>query len=138
MSQQNIAILTLTQTASGAVTAHRAIGFEGAQATVQGQKILGIAVTDATDGQAVALITHGTAIVVSGAAMAVGDSLISDDQGRLIPASALGVAEGATPVTGTAANGAILEGADLPAFVVADALYAASAAGESIEVLLRR
>jgi hypothetical protein len=138
MSQQNISVLTLTLTANGAVTANRAIGFDGAQATSQGQKVMGPAVTDADSGLGVAVITHGTAIMESGAAIAIGDALISDSQGRIIPASALAVGTGAVPVTSSAADGAILTGANLPDFVIADAMQAASAAGKMIEVLLRR
>ncbi|MBF0358945.1 MAG: DUF2190 family protein [Magnetococcales bacterium] len=138
MSQQNISVLTLTLIASGAVTANRGIGFDGAQATSQGQKVMGSAVTDSNSGSAVAVITNGTAIMESGAAISIGDSLIVDSQGRIIPASTLAVASGATPVTGSAANGAILEGSDLPEFIIADAMQAASAAGKMIEVLLRR
>jgi hypothetical protein len=138
MSQQNISVLTLTLIASGAVTASRAIGFDGAQATTQGQKVMGAAVTDADSGSGVAVITNGTAIMETGAAISIGDSLITDNQGRIIPATALGVGTGATPVTSTAADGAIFEGAELPDFVIADALQTASAAGKMIEVLLRR
>jgi hypothetical protein len=68
MSQQNISVLTLTLVASGTVTANRAIGFDGAQATSQGQKVMGSAVTDADSTNAVAVITNGTAIMESGAA----------------------------------------------------------------------
>jgi hypothetical protein len=138
MSQQNISVLTLTLIASSAITANRAVGFDGIQATSQGQKVMGASVTDAETGNSVAVITHGSAILEAGAAITLGDSLIADSQGRVIPASVLGVASGATPVTGTAANGAVLEGAELPDFVVADALQAASGAGKMIEVLLRR
>ncbi len=138
MSQQNISVLTLTVLANGAVNANRAVGFDGAEATTQGQKVMGAAVTDATSGNALALITHGTAIMESGAAIAIGDSLISDDQGRVIPAAALEVGSGATPVTSSAADGAIFTGSELPEFVIGDALQVAAAAGKMIEVLLRR
>lgn len=138
MSQQNISVLTLTLIASGAVTANRAIGFDGAQATVQAAKIMGASVTDAVSGSAVAVITHGSAIMESGAVIAVGDSLVTDAQGRVIPANSLALESGAVAVTSSGANGAILEGGDLPEFVFADAMAAASAAGIMIEVLLRR
>ncbi len=139
MSQQSISVLTLTVTASGAVTEGRAVGFDGVQAGVQGQKVMGVAVTDAADGEALALVTHGTAIMESGAAVAVGDSVMVDASGRAIAVSGdLGVAAGATGVTSTAANGAILSGADLPEYALGDALQAASAAGEFIEIMLRR
>lgn len=134
---QSITTLALTKVAIGAVTACRAVGFDGAQATVQGQKVLGVAHTDAADGSELTINTRGTAMIEAGAAIAVGESLIVDAQGRAIPTTGnLAVAAGATAVTSTAANGEILTGGDLPEFVFADALEAA-AAGEFIEVLLR-
>ena len=51
---------------------------------------------------------------------------------------ALGVAAGATAVMASAANGAVLTGADMPEYVFADALEASGAAGNLVEVLLRR
>jgi len=135
---QSISTLALTTAANGAVTARRAVGFDGAQATVQGQKILGIAHTDAADGELLALDAKGTAIVEAGAAINIGDSLIIDAQGRAIPTTGnLAVAAGATAVSSTAANGEILTGGDLPEYVFGDALEAAAGAGEFIEVVLR-
>lgn len=139
MSQQNIAILTLTMVANGTVEEHRVIGFDGAQATVQGQKVMGSAITSADDGESFGITTHGTAIVETGAAIAVGDAIITDAQGRAIPTTGpLSVAAGATPVTSSAANGTILQGATLPEYSFGDALQAAAGTGERIEVLLRR
>lgn len=139
MSQQNISILTLTVMASGAVAAHRLVGFDGGQATVQGQKVMGSTLSQASDGEAMAVVTHGSAIVETGAAVLMGASLIVDNQGRAIPTSgALSLAAGAVDVTSSAANGAILAGAELPEYLFADAMQAASGAGEFIEVLLRR
>lgn len=128
-----------TKRASGAVTANRCVKFDGAQATVQGEKVLGVARNDAADTELFSVDAIGTAIVEAGAAIAVGDSLIVDALGRAIPSTgALVVAAGGVAVTSTAVNGAILTGADLPEYVFADALEAAAALGEKIEVLLRR
>lgn len=148
MSKQYNALRGDTLIAAGAVTAYRAVGFGGAQATAAGQKVLGVAATDAADGDTFLAHTIGSAPVTSGAAIAVGDSLIVDTQGRAIPAAALAVANptvdaGAVAMTSSAANGAVLTqgaitGADLPTYVFADALQAATGAGEVIEVLLRR
>lgn len=139
MSQQSMSLLSLTLIASGAVTENRLVGFTGAQATVAGQKVMGTALTRAATGEALGVVTHGTAIVESGAAITVGAALVSDSQGRAVPASGpLSLVTGAVAVTSSAANGAILQGAELPEFVFADALQAASGAGEWIEVLLRR
>ncbi|MBF0180719.1 MAG: DUF2190 family protein [Magnetococcales bacterium] len=139
MSQQSISVLTLTVVATGAIAAGRAVGFNGATVSTQGQKPMGIAMTAATAGAALAVVTHGTAVVESGAAITLGAALIADNQGRSIPSSgALQVAAGATAVTSSAANGAILAGGDPPEYVIGDALQAASGAGEFIEILLRR
>lgn len=115
MSQQNISILTLTLVASGTVVEHRAVGFDAVQANIQGQKVMGTAMTAAASGATYGVVTHGTAIIETGAAVTVGDSLIADSQGRAIPATGV-----------------------LPEFVFADALQSASGTGEMIEVLLRR
>ncbi|MEI8396208.1 MAG: capsid cement protein [Rhodospirillaceae bacterium] len=114
--------------------------FSGAQATSQGAKVLGIAQTSVAGGIDCAVAVDGSVIVEAGAYIAIGDSLICDNQGRAIPSTgALAVKAGATAVTSTAANGAaILQGGDPPEFVFADALEAASEAGKKIEVLLRR
>lgn len=139
MSRQNISTLALTVVASGAITKHRAVGFDGAQATVQGQKVMGVARSDAATTEQLTLDVAGTTIIESGAAIAVGDALIVDAQGRAMPASSLAVRAGATAMTSTAANGAgVLSGSETPEYTLADALEAASAAGQFIEVLLRR
>ena len=139
MSQQNIALLTLTLMAGGAVTVNRAVGFDGNQASVAGQKVMGASMTKAASGEPFGVVASGTAIMETGAAITVGQSLITDSQGRVVPASgALTVATGAVAVTSSAAHGAILLGADLPEYVFADALQSASGAGLFIEVLLRR
>lgn len=136
---QSIPILTLSiPVGGGAVTARRAVGFDGAQATVQGQKILGIARADVAFTGEIPVDVKGTTVVEAGAAINIGDSLIVDAQGRAIPATGnLAVAAGGTAVTSTAANGGILTGGDLPEYVFGDALEAAAAAGEFIEVVLR-
>jgi hypothetical protein len=139
MSQQQITTLALSVIAAGAITEHRGVGFDGAQATVQGQKVMGFSHWGAVAGDPLTIDVGGTVIAESGAVFAAGDSLIVDAQGRVIPSTgALGVAAGAVAVTSSAANGAILTGSDLPEYVVADALQAATAAGQLVEVLLRR
>lgn len=139
MSQQSISVLTLTVVATGTIAAGRAVGFDGATVSTQGQKPFGIAMTGATSGVALAVVTHGTVVAESGAAITLGAALIVDSQGRVIPSTGgLRVGSGGTSVTSTAANGAILLGGDSPEFVVGDAMQAASGAGEFIEILLRR
>jgi len=124
---------------AGAIARGRAVSFGRAQVGTAGAKALGIAKQAATaSGQDITVAVIGTAVAETGAQVAVGDSLVTDDQGRMVPASLLTVAAGATGVTSSAANGAILTGADLPQFVLADALQAASGAGAFIEVFMRR
>jgi hypothetical protein len=129
---------TLTVTASGAITANRLVGFDGAQATVAGQKILGVAATKAAIGETLTVQVGHTAMVEAGDEIAVGASLTVDSQGRAVPAEALAIAAGATAVTSAAANGATaLSGGDPPVFVFADALEAATAAGKLIAIKFR-
>lgn len=139
MPAQSHSIFTDSFTASGAITAYRAVGFDGAEATAQGQKVAGVARTKAADGEQVAVDMIGTTIVEAGAAISAGDSLIVDSSGRAMPSTGeISIASGATQVTSTAANGAILTGGELPEYIFADARADASAAGDLIEVALRR
>lgn len=140
MSQQAISLLELSVTALGAITVWRGVDANGNQATVQGQHILGFAREAALEaGDVIPVTVLGTAIAETGGVFNVGDRLIVDAQGRAIKNSgALDVAAGATAVTSTAANGAILTGSDLPEAVVAVALQASTAAGQFVEVLLHR
>ncbi|MDP3841060.1 MAG: DUF2190 family protein [Oxalobacteraceae bacterium] len=141
MSKQAIALLTLcVAVAPSAVAEYRAVDFAGAQATVQGQKVAGVANRGALAGDGYEYTALGTAVVEAGAAIAAGDSLIVDAQGRAITSTGpLALAAGAVAVTSVAANGASdLVGGDSPEYVFADALQAAAAAGDFIEVLLRR
>ena len=135
---QSKPIQTATVRGSGAIAAYRAVTYAGAQATVQGEKVRGVAQIAIEDGELGAIDTMGETIIESGAAINPGDSLIVDAQGRAIPATGnLSIAAGATAVTSTAANGSILTGADLPEFVFADAIGAATAAGEFPKIKLR-
>jgi hypothetical protein len=139
MSQQSRSLFDQTFNADGAVRAARCVGFDGAEATLQGQKVAGVAQYAAADEEDFGVALIGTVVVESGAAIDVGESLICDGQGRAIPTTgALEVGTGVVAVLSSAASGGILEGGDLPEYVFADALQAASGAGEFIEVLLRR
>lgn len=110
----NHALLTETVVAVGAVAVRRAVGFDGAQASVGGQKVLGVADMTVSDGSPLPVVAKGTAIIDSGGAVARGDDLVVDAEGRAITAP--GVA------------GEV---------VFADALQAAVGPGHPIEVLLR-
>jgi hypothetical protein len=140
MSQQALSLMALSISAAlSAVTEYRVVDYAGVQATVQGQKVMGVAKRGAITGDGFEVAVIGTAVVEAGAAFAVGASLIVDASGRAIASSGkLGIAAGATAVTSTAANGLILTGGDASEYVFADALQAAVAIGDKVEVLLRR
>lgn len=140
MGKQNISILELSAIAAGAITQYRGVDFAGNQIAAQGSKIFGIArFAVPAAGDDVTVWAKGTAVCEAGAAIAVGQSLIMDNQGRVIPStSLLKIAAGAVAVTSVAANGlADLVGGDSPEQVIGDAMEAAAAAGAFIEVLLR-
>jgi hypothetical protein len=138
MSGSYIDLLTLRVRASGAVTRRRFVGFGGAQLNAVGLKGMGVAHHDAVDGEDLRLTVSGTAIVEAGGPLVVGATVVTDAQGRAISGAVMGVLAGAVAVTSAAANGAILTGADTPIFAMGDALTPATAAGQFIEVLLRR
>lgn len=140
MSRQALSLMSLSIAAAlSAVTEYRAVDLVGVQATVQGQKVRGVANRSAAIGDGFDFTVIGTAVVETGGVIVAGASLIVDAQGRVITSTGkLGIAAGGVAVTSTAANGtAILTGGDGPEYVFADALQAASGAGQFIEVLLR-
>lgn len=106
---QNIALLTLMVTASAALAAKRFVTVAGAPSAA-GQTALGVTRTAAALGDAVAVDVVGTAQVEAGAAIAAGAAVEVGASGRAV-----------TRTTGV---------------TVGRALTAASAAGETIEVLL--
>ncbi len=137
MSKVGNSLLSLTTVAGGAIAANRLVGFDDNQASVQGQKVKGVAeYAAAAAGNIIAVTARGTAVVEAGAAFNVGDGIISDSVGRGIAGTSLAIAAGATAVTSTAANGAILTGSGSPDFLVGHALQAATAAGQFVEILL--
>lgn len=130
-------IYSLSFIAPSAVAAYRGVDFTGAQIATQGAAIAGISKRGAASGAGFEAAVIGTAVCEAGAQITVGQALQMDNQGRVIPADNLTVAAGATPVTSTAANGAVLAGGVPPEAVIGHALEAAGAAGAFIEVLLR-
>lgn len=132
--------LVLTRTATGTIRKGRAVTIAGGEVAAAGAKCLGIAKHGATAGQELAVAVLGVAIAVAGGSVTVGQALVSDNQGRLVPATAVAVsvAAGATGVTSSAANGAIttVAGGELPQYIVGYAMTAGGT-GEEIEVLLK-
>lgn len=112
MSQQGIALLMLPCVASGAITLYRGVTFAGAQVSVAGTKVMGIARRSAASGTELDLVAKGTAVCEAGAAVALGAHVAMDASGRVITTTTLDSTQ-----TG-------------------NALQAAAAAGDLIEVLL--
>jgi hypothetical protein len=141
MTMQSRPLLPLPVLSVGAVTTRRFVGYDGAQASAQGQDVFGVSrETVAAAGYNFAVDTKGTAVVEAGAALNPGDRVISDNQGRAIPnTGALKIAAGAVAVTSVAANGATdLAGSDLPEHVAGRVMpgQSATAAGQFVEILL--
>lgn len=110
MSRQFIPLLTLPLLSAAAVSAERFVTHAGG-VPAAGAAVLGVTRNSATAaGQSLTVDAIGTAVVETGAAIAVGALLEADAQGRCI-----------TRTTGTP---------------VARALQATAAAGDFIEVLL--
>lgn len=112
---QKIPVLTLTVSALGAVSAHRFVGFDGAQIASAGAETFGVANFAAADGDDLAVDVMGTTVVEAAGVIAVGDDVVADASGMAIVNPGVG--------------GEV---------VAAKALDAAGGAGEFIEVLLVR
>jgi hypothetical protein len=152
MSFQGFGLLVLPIVANGTIGRYRGVGFDQAQATVAGQKILGFSRRAAVNGNELDITSLGTACVETGGAFAAGVALAVDSSGRVVQASSLAVAvgtlavsAGGTAMTSTSANGAVingvpaLSGGDPPQFIVGYSLpgQASSAAGQFMEILVR-
>lgn len=94
MSKLTIETLVLTATAAGAVTAGRAVDFDDLQA-VANKRVKGIAAADAALGEDVPLNREGVFPWTSGAAIAKGDRLVPDANGKAVP-----IKETETAITG--------------------------------------
>lgn len=103
---------THTVIATGAGVQRRFVNFAGAQAAAADQ-VIGVAMTDFAIGQAFTTHILGVVAVESGGAVAVGDPIIPDAQGR-------GVADG-----GNAANR------------VGRATNAVTAAGQTLFIIIK-
>lgn len=109
---QAIDILTLTRTTAGAITANRFVGYDNKPAAAS-ENTIGVARSDAASGDDLAITALGTAVVEAGAAVAVGDPVAADADGK------------AVKMDGTTYT-----------VTVGRALEKATAAGEFIEILL--
>ena len=130
-------LLQGTILAAGAITAFRAVGYDGNQVSAQGGKVRGIAQFAASEGDYLAITEKGTELMECGAALNPGDLVIADNQGRAIKANALAIVAGATAVTSAAANGATdITGSEPSEHPIGRALAATTAAGQLVEILL--
>lgn len=109
MAQTKQVVLVTTITATGAIVKNRFVNFKGAQAGV-GDPILGVAPYDVETGDTAAVDVVGIAVVESGGAVAIGAEVGADAQGCAIPDALRNVGR---------------------------ALTAATAAGETVRVLLK-
>jgi hypothetical protein len=112
-----IQIMAPSVKTAGAVLAKRFVGFTGAQIAAVGGKAYGSALMAATAaGQQIPVLALGLGEVESGAAVAIGDDIISDASGRAITSTStagqfvLGIA-----TTATTAAGQTLEYLAMPA-----------------------
>lgn len=93
---------TITRIAAGPIGEFRFVKADGTQAGA-GEAAIGVTLTAAAAaGASLTVVTGGSAPVIAGGAIAVGDPIASDAQGRAVPAAAgnviIGVAlESASP-----------------------------------------
>lgn len=109
MAQTKQVVLVTTITATGAIVKNRFVNFKGAQAKA-GETVLGVAPYDVETGDTAAVDVVGIAVVESGGPVAIGDDVGPDAQGCAVSHQLRNV--------GTA-------------------LTAATAAGETVRVLLK-
>ena len=109
----SIDTLKFTAIAAAAIAERQLVGFNDQPTGLNG-KVKGAAANDAATGDAVALTAIGLVDLPAGAAIAAGDDLISDANGKPIP-----------------------KGATANPNVFAIALSAATAAGARVSVLIR-
>lgn len=96
-------VLTTTTILTADVIEHRFVGYDGAQAKA-GKAAIGVAAYDANNGEPAAVHCVGIAPVEAGAAIAVGDAVAADDQGRAV------TADGEVVTLGYAIDGATAAG----------------------------
>ncbi len=110
MSAQNISLLSLALTLSATVSANRLVTFAGAHVGA-GANSYGVSRSSGVSGDKITIDVLGTAVIEAGAAVTAGDTIKSDATGRAITWATSGAKVG-------------------------QALQAATAAGQMIEVLL--
>jgi hypothetical protein len=76
----------LSRIANGAVSVRRFVKNNGAQASVTGEKVLGVSRDSADTGKSFPVVIDGTALVEAGAAIAADTEVMTDSLGRAIKA----------------------------------------------------
>ena len=114
MTQQAV-LFTLTRVPTVDVAGNRFVGFDGNQVDVAGAKAMGVSQYGVSAGRALPVNVHGTAKVVTGAAIPL-------------------LAKGLTPVKSDANGKAIPQAG--AGEILGYALYAAGAADVQLEILL--
>lgn len=106
----------LSTQAAAAIVANKFVGFAGVNLATAGAKAFGVADVDTRSGEMAPVVVSGTAVVLSGGALAVGDPVTSDASGR-----AVAITDAATQKL----NGYVMPG------------ESAAQAGELVEILLK-
>jgi hypothetical protein len=125
-------------TAAAALTKNLFIGLTG-DVCGANAKALGVCDTDTAITEQCPVVTHGIALVTSGAAFNVGDALVSNSAGKAIAATTLSatVPSTGTPVTSSSAQPAMtLAGSILPQVILGYALDTVGAADLTARILL--
>jgi len=131
-------IMSTSITAAAAVSKHLFAGFDG-NVCGTGAKALGVFEADTAAGAQAPVVTHGIALVISGAAVSVGAAVTADAEGKAVTVAAVTVTvpSGSTPVTSDAAQPTlVVAGGALPVAVNGYAMDEASDAGEIIRIKL--
>ncbi|NRA88998.1 MAG: DUF2190 family protein [Rhizobiales bacterium] len=84
MSRTENILFAVSKTSTVAVTARRFIGFDGEQATVLGQKILGVSQTDAQIGDLYAVSALGVVLVEAAVNITAGDEIASNANAKAV------------------------------------------------------
>ncbi|NRA86815.1 MAG: DUF2190 family protein [Rhizobiales bacterium] len=85
MSRTEHVLFSETKIATAPVKEQRFVGYDGTQATVLGQDILGVAHTDAEIGDAYGVSLIGIVSVYCASAIAIGGDVATDATGAAIP-----------------------------------------------------
>lgn len=104
MSKQSLNLLTLTISSAGAIALSRFVNTAGAQAGAAANTYGVSEMSAAAAGERIAVTSHGTAVVETGAAIAAGALIETDATGRAITRAA-------GPIVGRMAPGQVAAGA---------------------------